>query len=356
MNLVNYLLRIAVLTICGLVCVSPADAQRAYKATVGFYNVENLFDTIDNENNDEDFLPSGSYGWTEERYQMKLANMAYAISKMAGDQAPDVLGLCEIENRNVLEDLVAHPLLAPLNYQIVHYDSPDRRGIDVALLYRPKVFTFTGSDSHTVVIPGEEHIKTRDILEVSGTILGERVSLLVGHWPSRSGGEQVSLGRRMAAAKLMRHIVDSIAAENEEHKFILMGDFNDDPISPSLTQGLKSINDRKQISGPLDLFNTMADLHKSGYGTLAYQDVWNLFDHIIVSGNMIDSQAGLRVHPNKATKAYGRIYNAPFLTQQTGHYKGYPFRTTSNGKFQNGYSDHYPVYIYLIKEVDAIKK
>lgn len=351
MNVVNHLLRSAVLFVCLAVCSWAADAQRAYKVSVGFYNVENLFDTIDNENNDEDFLPNGSYGWTDERYQMKLANMAYAISKMAGDKAPDVLGLCEVENRNVLEDLVAHPLLAPLNYQIVHYDSPDRRGIDVALLYRPSVFTFTGSNSHTVVIPGEEHIKTRDILEVGGSMLGERINLFVGHWPSRAGGEQVSLNRRMTAAKLMRSLVDSIANEDKESKFILMGDFNDDPTSPSLTQGLRTINDKKLITSGSDLFNTMASLHKSGYGTLAYQDVWNLFDHIIVSANMIDSKHGLRVQYNKATNAYGRIYNASFLTQQTGHYKGYPFRTTSNGKFQNGYSDHYPVYIYLVKEV-----
>lgn len=324
--------------------------QRAYKVSIGFYNLENLFDTVDNENNDEDYLPNGANAWTEERYQMKLANMAEAISQMAGGHAPDVLGVCEIENRNVLEDLIAHPRLATLGYQIVHFDSPDRRGIDVALLYRPSVFKFVGAESHPVKIPGEAHILTRDVLEVNGHILGERFSLLVAHWPSRAGGEQISLNRRMSAARVMRSVVDSLQQTHPEERIILMGDLNDDPISPSLTEGLRSLNKVEQIQNPTDLVNLMAKLHRSGYGTLAYRDVWNLFDNIIVSANLLDSKPQqLYVQVDKKTGAYGRIYNAPFLTQSTGHYKGYPLRTMSNGKFQNGYSDHYPVYIYLIK-------
>lgn len=326
-------------------------AQRSAKVSVAFYNLENLFDTVDNENDDADFLPGGSYGWTEERYLMKLDNMASAIAQIADGKAPDILGVCELENRNVLEDLVAHPKIAAMGYAIAHFDSPDRRGIDVALLYRPKVLRFTGAMSHRVKIPGEPHIKTRDVLEVSGNILGEEVTILVGHWPSRAGGEQISLNRRMAAAKLMRSITDSVmTATNNEAKVILMGDFNDDPTSPSLTEGLKAHNREETLSEPTDLFNIMAKLHRSGMGTLGYQNTWNLFDNIIVTANMImPGSKGLQVQYSKSLKSYGAINNAEMLTQQTGFYKGYPLRTTSGGVFQNGYSDHYPVYMYLIK-------
>lgn len=337
--------------LCGLLCTAHLSAQRAYKVSVAFYNLENLFDTEDNENNDEDFLPGGANAWTEERYMQKLSNMATVISQLAGGKAPDVLGLCELENRRVLEDLTAHPAIANLGYRIVHFDSPDRRGIDVALLYRPGVFNLVDANTHTVKIPGEPHIKTRDVLEVNGTILGESFHFMVAHWPSRAGGEQISLKRRMAAAEVMRRVVDSLQVADPTGKAILMGDLNDDPVSPSLTEGLRSRNSESELSGDWDLFNVMAKLHRSGYGTLAYRDVWNLFDNLIVTNNLIqENSKGLRVQLDKATGAYGRIFNAPFLTQSTGHYKGYPLRTMSNGQFQNGYSDHYPVYLYLVKE------
>lgn len=342
---------IALACACGLLSGQTADAQRSYKVSVAFYNLENLFDTVDNENNDEDFLPNGANAWTEERYAQKLNNMATVVSQLAGGKAPDVLGLCELENRNVLEDLVAHPAIAAQGYQIVHFDSPDRRGIDVALLYRPGVFKFMGAQPHPVNIPGEPNVKTRDVLEVNGTILGEKFHFLVAHWPSRAGGEQVSLKRRMTAAEVMRRVVDSLEYNDPQSKAILMGDLNDDPISPSLIEGLKSLNNEEQLQGDWSLYNVMAKLHRSGYGTLAYRDVWNLFDNLIVTSNLVNGKnGGLQVQRDKATGAYGRIYNAAFLTQATGHYKGYPLRTMSNGQFQNGYSDHYPVYLFLVKE------
>ena len=341
----------------GALCVYSMNIYTLYaqkqfaRISVGFYNLENLFDTIDGENKDEEFLPNGANAWTEERYQKKLANMASAISQMIGGKAPDVLGVCEIENRQVLEDLIAHPLLAPYGYQIAHFESPDRRGIDVGLLYRAQIFKFTDAHSHPVTLASDPNMRTRDVLEVNGTILGEPVNFLVAHWPSRAGGEQASLQRRMAAALTMKHVVDSLRAISPKEKTILMGDFNDDPISPSLTEGLKSINDEAKIQ-PNSLFNVMAKLHRSGYGTLAYQDVWNLFDNVVVSDNLIGGEStNLQVLKDKKNDAYGHIFNAPFLTQKTGHYKGYPFRTFSNGAFQNGYSDHYPVFIYLVKEL-----
>lgn len=327
-------------------------AQKQYaKISVGFYNLENLFDTVDGPNNDADFLPNGKNQWTPERYAMKLNNMASAIGQIAGDKAPDILGLCELENRQVLEDLSTHPKLAKYSYSIVHFDSPDRRGIDCALFYRSGVFTFSNARVHPVVIPGEPEVKTRDVLEVNGTILGEPVSILVAHWPSRAGGEQISLNRRMTAAKVMKKVTDSLQRLGSEQKVILMGDFNDDPTSPSLVKGLEAKNKINEVQ-PGDLFNVMAKLHRKGRGTLAYRDVWNLFDNIVVTSNLIGTDyTNLKLQLDKSTKAYGRICNSDLLTQKTGHFKGYPHRTFSYGQFQNGYSDHYPVFVYLLKEV-----
>lgn len=345
-------LLLSALLLVGMASGQASQAQERYaKVSVGFYNLENLFDTIDGPNNDAEFLPNGANQWTPEKYNIKLGNMAEAISQMAGGKAPDILGLCELENRNVLEDLISHPLLAPLGYEIVHFDSPDRRGIDVALLYRPSIYKFASAQPHPVVIPNEPEIRTRDILEVNGTIMGEPVSVLVAHWPSRAGGEQISLGRRMQAGRIMKQITDSIRGLGAEQKVILMGDLNDDPTSPSLTEGLECINNVKDLR-PNSLLNVMARLHRQGFGTLAYRDVWNLFDNIITTDNLIGKDlSSFKILQDPKTKAYGRIYNASFLTQKTGQYKGYPLRTFSGGQFQGGYSDHYPVYIYLVRKL-----
>lgn len=322
------------------------------KVSVAFYNLENLFDTEDGPNNDAEYLPEGTNKWTPERYLQKLDNMAKAISQIAGGKAPDILGVCEIENRQVLEDLVQHPLLFSYGYQIAHFDSPDLRGIDCALLYRPTVFKHRSERIHPVRIPGEPKIKTRDVLEVNGQIAGEDFSFLVAHWPSRAGGEQISLGRRMAGAKVMRRVADSLMTANAHQKIILMGDFNDDPTSPSLIEGLRTKNTTEGLEAT-DLFNPMAKLYKDGYGTLAYRDVWNLFDNIVTTSNLIgEDLSSFKLQQDSNTGAYGRICNASFLTQQSGQFKGYPLRTFSYGKFQNGFSDHYPVYVYLIKQAN----
>lgn len=331
--------------------VGVAHAQRYAKVSVGFYNLENLFDTEDGPNNDAEYLPQGANKWTPERYAQKLDNMASAISQIAAGKAPDILGVCEIENRQVLEDLVVHPKLFRYGYQIAHFDSPDLRGIDCALLYRPSVLKVESQQAHPVRIPGEPHIKTRDVLVVDGLVGDERFSFLVAHWPSRAGGEQISLGRRMAAALLMRSLSDSLTTVDPERKLILMGDLNDDPTSPSLIEGLRTKNSPEGLVAG-DLFNSMAKLYLDGYGTLAYRDVWNLFDNIITSANLVgEDLSTFKLQQDNQTKAYGRIFNAAFLTQQSGQFKGYPLRTFSYGQFQNGYSDHYPVLVYLVKEV-----
>lgn len=342
------------LLLAGLLLAGSLSAQGKKQArlTVAFYNLENLFDTIDGPNNDADFLPDGKNQWTEEKYKQKLHNMAYAISQIGSKRGPDILGVCEIENRGVLEDLLKEPELANSGYQIVHFDSPDKRGIDCALFYRAKYYEFTDARPHPVTLVGEEHIKTRDVLEVNGKLLGEPLSLLVAHWPSRVGGEQVSLKRRLQAAQVMRRVTDSLLTADPQHKVILMGDFNDDPTSPSVIEGLRSKNKPEGLSAT-DLYNPMAVHYASGRGTLAYRDVWNLFDNILVSGSLVDAPAtSLHLLKDKKTGYYGHIFDADFLIQRTGHFKGYPFRTFSSGRFQGGYSDHYPVYIYLAKEID----
>lgn len=340
-----------VLALLLLLPALSAQAQRQVRLTVAFYNLENLFDTVDGENNDADFLPEGRNQWTVEKYQQKLHNMAYAISQIGGRRGPDVIGLAEIENRTVLEDLLKQPELRDAGYEIVHFDSPDKRGIDCALFYRRSVFQLSAAQPHPVVLVGEEHIKTRDVLEVSGLLLGEPVSFLVAHWPSRVGGEQISLNRRMQAARVMRSVTDSLQAASPETKVILMGDFNDDPTSPSVLEGLRSKNSPEGLQAG-ELFNPLGKHYLSGRGTLAYRDVWNLFDNIVVSANLLETPADrLSLLRDPKTGDYGHIFDADFLIQKTGHFKGYPFRTFSSGRFQGGYSDHFPTYIYLTRSI-----
>ena len=344
------------LTLLLSLCLSlyglSGQTKKQVRLTVAFYNLENLFDTIDGDNNDEDFLPEGKNQWTPEKYKQKLHNMAYALSQIGSKHGPDIVGLCEIENRQVLQDLLREPELRDLGYEIVHFDSPDKRGIDCALFYRSKYYQLLDARPHPVRLQGEEYIKTRDVLEVNGLLLGEPVSFLVAHWPSRVGGEQISLRRRMQAAQVMRSVTDSLLQANPANKVILMGDFNDDPTSASVVEGLRAKTTPEGLA-PEDLYNPMAKIHASGRGTLAYRDVWNLFDNLVVTANLIGGpDTLLHLQQDKKSGDYAYIYSADFLTQKTGHFKGYPFRTFSSGRFQGGYSDHYPVYLYLTRMVE----
>lgn len=320
------------------------------RVCVAFYNQENLFDTIHQPNvNDFDFTPSGANAWTQERYKIKLNNMAQVISEIGGD-APAILGVSEIENRTVLEDLINTDALKDKGYNIIHYDSPDARGIDCALLYRIGIFNPTNSKAIPTVIPGEPENKTRDILLASGTIDGEEFHFMVAHWPSRVGGEKASEHRRMAAAKLMKEATDSILKINPKAKIIMMGDMNDDPNNKSFRKGLGTKKSPKNLKYD-ELFCPMLPIFKSGIGTLAYRDVWNLFDNIIVNGNLINKDySSFRLQKNKKG-FYAYIFKAPYMLQQEGKYKGYPLRTFAGGQFMAGYSDHFPVYVNLIKEV-----
>ena len=329
-----------------------SQEKKAYKVnTIAFYNLENLFDT---ENDpltyDDDRTPDGKDHWTEEIYQDKLKNMAKVMAEIGADvsgNTPTIIGVCETENRKVLEDLVNQETLVEQDYGIIQFDSPDRRGIDVALLYKKKLFTPTHYKAKELLIYDDndksKRVFTRDQLVVSGMLDGEKIHLIVNHWPSRSGGEKRSRSKRIKAAKLNRQIIDSIFSDEPYAKIITMGDFNDDPTSPSVKDHL---NAQRESNGMQmrELFNPMEDLAKQGYGSLAYRDSWNLFDQIIISTELTKKDfSSYRFYK-------AGIYNKTYLVNAHGRYKGYPYRSFASGSYTGGYSDHFPVYIYLVKE------
>lgn len=327
---------------------SIAQEQDYKVVAVGFYNLENLFDyEQDTTIRDWDFIPNGSKAWTPEKYEEKLSNMAYVISQIGTEVAPagvSLLGVEEVENRRVLEDLVAQPAIADRNYQIIHYDSPDRRGIDVGLLYNPEHFEPIMSENIPYPQPTTgDSIYTRDILHVRGILDGDTISYVVNHWPSRYGGEARSQPRRNTAAKRVKQLVDSLYANDPNAKIIIGGDLNDDPTSESMTGYLQTKNKLKRVKKG-QLYNPMNDFYRRGLGSNAYRDNWSLFDQIVISEPLLDkNQDGYFFYK-------ANIFNKKFLVQRSGQYKGYPFRTFSFDKYQGGYSDHFPVYMYLVKK------
>jgi hypothetical protein len=341
---------IALILFFGLV-LQAQNNKKYLKIGVGFYNLENLFDTIHQEGvRDDEFTPNGANRWTAERYERKLKHLSEAISQMAG-RGPSILGISEVENIGVVEDLIKTPELQDMNYGIVHYDSPDARGIDVALLYQKHVFTLHDSKTFPVKLEGEPNFKTRDILLASGDIDGEMFHFMVAHWPSRLGGEKASEYRRMAAAKVMRHVADSLLNLDRNAKIIMMGDLNDDPVNNSVRVGLNASGNPKKLTKDT-YFCPMYKLYKDGYGTLAYRDSWNLFDNMIVSPNLLGNDfSQFRLFRDSKSGQYAYILNKSFLTQKEGRYKGYPWRTIVGGQYQGGYSDHFPVYLYIVKEL-----
>lgn len=353
----KYLFRTLILAIT-LSCFGSLNAQHLDKDLksfcIGFYNVENLFDTINQPGViDEEFTPTGLNRWDTDKYERKLQNMSFVISILGGAPGPDVIGLAEVENRGVLEDLIKMPSLVDKNYGIVHYDSSDPRGVDCAFLYKKDRFQVTRSAARPVVIPEEPHTSAREIVHMEGIHDGETFHFLVAHWKSRSGGEKASMHRRMASARIMRFMVDSILSVDNNAKIFLMGDFNDDPTSPSVIKGLQAKPKVKNLHQPEDLFSPMYALYKDGFGTLAYRDSWNLFDIMIANTNAVkgvgkDNEYKLYRHPKNGYYAF--IMNASFLTQAQGKYKGYPLRTIVGGQYQGGYSDHFPVYMYMVKK------
>ena len=361
--------------------VLPASAQKKVLYGVGFYNVENLFDTQhDPGKNDHEFLPTGSYQWTEQKYTAKLRNIAQVLSELCTEfgnkknpAGAAVIGLSEVENSRALEDLLREPALAARGYRYVHFDGPDRRGIDVALLYNPKAFRLVEAQLIPYIYPtesqpdvdlgfyidengrvkgypyqngllrGDTTYITRGFLTVEGYLGDEKFYFIVNHWPSRGAQSPV----RERAGYQVRRLKEALLKQDPEARIVIMGDLNDDPGDLSVTSsdalGAKS---DKNACGPHDLYNPWYDmLYKKGVGTLYYRGKWNLFDQIIFTGNLLNTADKSRLH--LLTNA---VFSRDYLLQTEGKYKGAPKRTTAGGTWLNGYSDHLPTQIFLVKD------
>ncbi len=313
---------------------------------VAYYNVENLFDTIHQSGSaDAEFTPEGANVWNTKKYNEKLDRLAQVLSLIGKDLTPDgpaVVGLSEIENESVVWDLAGQERISDRNYQVLFVEGRDRR-VHNAFMYNPKYFEPTHVTSTPVLMEEIPDFRTRNHLVISGLLLGEPVYFIVSHWPSRSGGEARSRPRRIAAAQATRATIDSIQSIDSDAKVILMGDLNDDPTDISVSRYLNSGGNKRHLKES-QLFNPFVDYAKRGIGTLAYRDSWNLFDQIIFTQSLLDADKGIRYH--KAD-----IFNKPFLRQQEGRFKGYPFRSFGGGVYLGGYSDHFPAYIILLKEI-----
>ncbi|PAM92332.1 endonuclease [Flavobacterium sp. IR1] len=347
--------------------VVQAQSQKFTIHTIAFYNLENLFDTVnDPATRDDEWTPNGAQNWTNEKYQKKLSNLSKVLSEIGTPEntnAASLIGVAEIENRGVLEDLIKQPNLKHLDYGIVHFDSPDKRGIDVALLFRKKYFRPTSYSSIPLFIfknkkdnkqdTSEEleteqektiqnnRVFTRDQLLVTGFLENEEISIIVNHWPSRSGGEKASSIFREEAGKLNKKIIDSLQRINPNSKIITMGDFNDGPYNKSIKTALGAKAKKADVT-EFGIFNPFEAMFYKGMGTLAFRDSWDIFDQIIITEPFI--------RPDFSSFKFWKagIFNKPYLIQTAGKYKGYPLRHTIN---EVGFSDHFPVYLYLIREL-----
>ncbi len=390
------------LLVLGLLLTLKVSAQTKYaSATVAFYNVENIFDTIQSAGyidgtkkfNDPDyhrsidvkdiskydtvayrkeytyeniagkkiirplilqdeFLPTGKKVWNKERYFTKINNISKVLSELGKDftgNAPVIIGLCEIETKAIVDDIANSPSLKQYNYGVVHFNSFDARGVDVALMYQKNRFIVTYSAPHPIFnydVDGKRRY-TRDILQVTGLLDGEEVTFLVNHWPSRSGGEKVSMPARMESSKTMKRVFDEIKAKNPNAKIISMGDFNDDPISASIKDVFNPAGELNQVKEG-GFYNPMLPLYKKGIGTLAYRDSWNLFDQFISTASLTTKNKDYSTYKIFRTE----VYNKDYLKTKEGQYKGYPNRMYSGDTYNaGGYSDHFPVFTILLKEV-----
>ena len=330
-------------------CWSQLDPTKKYSVnTVAFYNVENLFDTTDDpKTNDDDRTPNGKDKWTDEIYKMKSQNIAKVISEIGKDivgTSPSIVGLCEIENKNVLIDLLKNKELISQGYSIAHFDSPDERGVDVALLFKRSKFRPTFAKAYPLYLTREngDTDYTRDHLLVSGFLDNEMIHFIVNHWPSRAGGMMRSEPGRIKAGILNRKIIDSILSTNPNAKIINMGDFNDNPTDKSVKPILLT-NSNKSGTKQNQLYNPTEELFKKGYGTYRYRGKWDMIDQIMISNQLLDDSGIFFLKAG--------VFNKKYLINSEGKYEGYPFKSFAGGKFLGGYSDHFPIYILLAQEI-----
>ncbi|CAM4093401.1 endonuclease/exonuclease/phosphatase family protein [Zobellia nedashkovskayae] len=305
--------------------------------TISFYNLENLFDTIDDPNTlDDDFTPKGRKKWSLRRYKKKLYKLGKTIAEIGNSETqnpPVLVGVAEIENQQVMEDLLATEHLANIKYDYVHYDSPDERGIDCGLIYHKDHFEVLHSEPIALLLYEENGRRdtTRDILYVKGKLNKEEIHIFVNHWPSRRSGNSTTEHKRMVAAETIIKFMGKIEEEEANPNYIIMGDFNDGPKSKSV----RSLIETKT------LYNPMEKLLTPNRGSANYKRSWMLFDQIMVSHSFLNFEKGTH------SFAHANIFDEHFLTEFEGKHRGSPFRTYVGNKYIGGYSDHFPVYIQL---------
>jgi endonuclease/exonuclease/phosphatase family metal-dependent hydrolase len=327
-----------------LLVAIPASGQKKPTSTdktvfIAWWNLENLFDTIDDDySGDDEFTPVGKKRWTEERLDAKLANLAQAIRSMNNGDGPDVLGFCEVEHQNVIDRLLAKHL-KDNRYKILYRESPDERGIDVAMIYKSPV-TVSAKAFHEVVMQGRP---TREIIEAETNVYGNKLTLLLNHWPSRLGGKETSEPRRLMAAKVARQVIDSLLARDSNADILLMGDFNDEPTDKSLTDVLQATGNLSDAAAKNSskLFNAMADFKKQGRGTFKYRREWDMIDQFVLSHGLVAEK------PLVWDAASVAIYDPPFLHDDRKSRTDAPKPTFSGNKYIGGYSDHFPIVMKL---------
>ncbi|MFO8129664.1 MAG: hypothetical protein R6T99_07200 [Bacteroidales bacterium] len=331
------------------ICISPDAFSQRLKYTnknvfrISFYNVENLFDCVDDpEKLDDEYLPWGFRGWGHERLDHKLIRISKTIMAMGDDVPPPIIGLCEVENSDVLRMLVEKTPLQYWGYKYLHNESPDPRGIDVALLYLPACFTPMATEDIPVAFSDSNARQTRNILYVKGMLRnGFDVHMFINHWPSRYGGQLASEQKRMHAATTLKNHIDSMFAGNPEARIIIMGDFNDTPGNMSMKL-LTQAKDRQNDPCLINLFENNKKLNWKG--TMKYKADWYIFDQILVSENLVNLK-----NASYIAEKYGNIFVKDFLLMPDEKYTGRkPFRTFYGSKYLGGFSDHLPVYIDLM--------
>lgn len=344
--------KLILLFVVVVACSVTASAQKKFSAyAIGFYNLENLFDTCHDEGkNDYEYLPNGGNHWNALKYTNKLANMSRALADMGTELLPGVgcaaIGVSEVENAKALTDLCNQPELKERNMQFVHIEGPDRRGVDCALLYNPALYTVRDIKlvPYVQTLEKDSNYRTRGFFVVSGTMADEHVTIIVNHLPSRFSG---SFYREQGASQI-KVVKDSLLREDPNCKVLVMGDMNDDPMDKSMTKCLGGKAEIDEVTAD-DMYNPWYNmLAKKGQGTLMYNGSWNLFDQILLSPNLLNQNGATDYSTLKYYKA--NIQRRPYLIQQEGKYKGGPKRTHSGGVWLNGYSDHLPVVVFLLKE------
>lgn len=332
----NFILLVVLILVLGSCSTEKSALRKEY--TVVSYNVENLFDTVDDPKiPDEEFLPGGEKDWNNDRYQKKLDDISRVLSEINTKELPEIIGLVEVENQTVLADLINTGKLKD-QYGIVHEESPDYRGIDVALIYRKDAFTELVHEVLPVVFNDDPDFKTRDILHVTGTIRNRMVHVFVNHWPSRIGGDEKTEPKRVLAASVLKTKIDQILASDPNARIIVMGDMNDEPANKSLIETL----DAGSPDSKTKLVNLMMPDDAQNLGTYFYSRSWNMLDNLIVSKAMLKG-SGIKIENNK-----GNIFSKDWMIYTNKNGVKSPNRTYVGKKYVAGVSDHFPVYFKMI--------